>query len=297
MHHAADIDPVDVDGEEAEQGRTVRPGVDRRVHDCVVQVLPLHGGMIADHNIAVIEPTVGLQPVTDRGPDGIGDEGRHAARRLGDELPVHVHQPDREVLVFVDIGTECRARDVGVDLVGDGNDAEPDDLERDRIDLYGGVRGLDGSIHRLSPLSVRASSARTSLGPDRFIRMIIAEICGPFCRRLALPRVVHAGRAGLKPAPQIIVPCRQGKMPKRSRISCRQRKSSASYHANEPDRTLAHSRQRCLPSSHSPPHSMRISPMPPISKRSPGQISVVEPYSSMTAGPSAANPGSSTSRS
>ena len=44
------------------------------------------------------------------------------------------------------------------------------------------------------------------------------------------------------------------------------------------------------------PHDRRISCRRPISKRSPGQTSVVDPYSSMTAGPLAAKPGLSIAR-
>ena len=48
--------------------------------------------------------------------------------------PVGADQADREVVVFVDVGAERRALDVGVDLVGDRHEAVPDHLERDRID-------------------------------------------------------------------------------------------------------------------------------------------------------------------
>src|SRR5262249_1730802 len=49
--------------------------------------------------------------------------------------------------VFVDIGAERRALDVGVDLVGDRNEAMPDHFERDRIDGESGV----GSVLHMAP--------------------------------------------------------------------------------------------------------------------------------------------------
>ena len=104
--------------------------------------------------------------------------------------PSRVGEADREILVFVDIGAEGGALDIGVDLIGDRDEAVADHLERDRID---GV------------------AARPSA------RLIAS--------------MLHAASA--QPRPQW----------------------------------------------------MRISPSAPISKRSPGQTRVVEPYSSIKAGP------------
>ena len=46
-------------------------------------------------------------------------------------------QADGEIVVFVDVGAERRARDVGVDLVGDRHQAVADHLERDRDRPFG----------------------------------------------------------------------------------------------------------------------------------------------------------------
>ncbi len=127
---------MDVDGEEPEQRRAVGAAVDRRVHHRVVEVLALNGGVIADDDVALEQPlaAIDLEPVPHRGTDRIGDEGRHAAGRLGHQLTGGIHQADGEILVFVDIGAERRARDVGVDLIGDADEAVADHLQRDGID-------------------------------------------------------------------------------------------------------------------------------------------------------------------
>jgi hypothetical protein len=51
--------------------------------------------------------------------DGVGDEDRHAAGALRDQLAVGAHEADRKVFVFINVGTESRARDIGIDLISD----------------------------------------------------------------------------------------------------------------------------------------------------------------------------------
>ena len=121
--------------------RAIRPGIDRRVHHRVVEVLALHRGVIAEHDVAVMQPllAVDLQSVAHRHADGVGDERRHAAGALRDQLAVGADEADGEVVVLVDVGRERRALDVGVDLVGDRDEPVPDHFERDRIDGGGDV--------------------------------------------------------------------------------------------------------------------------------------------------------------
>ena len=135
-HRSADIDPVHIDGEEADQGVALGPDMDGRVHDGVVEVLALHRRVVAEHHVAGVKPLapVDLQSVAHRHADRVGDERRHAAGALRDQLSVGVGEPDREVVVLVDIGAERGALDVGVDLVGDRHQAMPDHFERDRVD-------------------------------------------------------------------------------------------------------------------------------------------------------------------
>ena len=60
---------------------------------------------------------------------------------------VGIGEPDREVVVLVDVGAERRALDVGVDLVGDRDEAVPDHLERDRIDGERGAVVVGDVLH------------------------------------------------------------------------------------------------------------------------------------------------------
>ena len=112
-------------------------------------MLALHGGVVAEHDVAVVQArlAVDLQAVAHRHADGVGDERRHAAGALRDQLPVGADEADREVVVLVDIGTERRALDVGVDLVGDRHEAVTDHLERDRIELGRRFFAADDFLH------------------------------------------------------------------------------------------------------------------------------------------------------
>ena len=52
---AADVDPVTIDGEESDQLIALGAGKNRCVHDRVIEMLPLHGGMIADDHVAFVQ--------------------------------------------------------------------------------------------------------------------------------------------------------------------------------------------------------------------------------------------------
>ncbi len=104
-------------------------------------MLALHGGVIADHDIAVVETlaAVDREPIPHRAiPTRIGHEWRHAAGALGDELAFWPGQADGEIVVLVDLGTESGTLDVGIDLVGDRDQAMADHFERDRVHSGGG---------------------------------------------------------------------------------------------------------------------------------------------------------------
>src|SRR5262245_54801407 len=82
----ADVDPVNIDGKEANQNETLWSSVDRSVHHCIVQMLSLNRGMVAHHHVAVVEAggAIDCQTVADRHADGVGDEDWHTARALRD---------------------------------------------------------------------------------------------------------------------------------------------------------------------------------------------------------------------
>ena len=72
--------------------------------------------------------------IAHRHADRVGNEDRHTAGALGDELTIRTYQPNGEIFVLVYVRTKGRARDVRVDLIGDRNDAVTDDFEGDGID-------------------------------------------------------------------------------------------------------------------------------------------------------------------
>src|SRR6185437_12294815 len=151
---AADVDPVHIDREKADE-LARRAGIDRRIHHRVVEMLALDAGRIADDDVALVQPlgTVELQPVAHRAADGVGDEDRHAAIALRDQPAGLVRHADGIVLVFIDIGAEGGAGDIGVDLVGDRDDAVSDHFEGDGIDAGRGLSAIHA--HRLSWLAPR----------------------------------------------------------------------------------------------------------------------------------------------
>ena len=99
-------------------------------------MLALNRGMIAQHDVAVVQPFAAIdsEPVAHGHADRVGNEDRHAAGALRDQFAVGAHQPDGEVLVFIDVRTESGARDIRIDLVSDRHEAVADDFERDGID-------------------------------------------------------------------------------------------------------------------------------------------------------------------
>ena len=133
---AADVDPVNIDGKEADQHVALRPGIDRSVHHGIVQMLTLNRGVIAQHDVAVVQPFAAIdsEPVAHGHADGVGDEDRHAAGALRDQFAVGAHQPDGKVFVFINVGTESGARDIRIDLISDRHEAVADDFECDGID-------------------------------------------------------------------------------------------------------------------------------------------------------------------
>src|SRR5262249_15662229 len=82
----ADVDPVNVDGKEANQNGALWSGVDWSVHHRIVQMLSLNRGMVAYPHVAGVGGggPVGCQTVAHRHADGVGDEDRHTAGALRD---------------------------------------------------------------------------------------------------------------------------------------------------------------------------------------------------------------------
>ena len=84
-------------------------------------MLTLNRGVIAQHDVAVVQPFAAIdsEPVAHGHADGVGDEDRHAAGALRDQVAVGAHEADRKVFIFVNVGTKSRARDIGIDLISD----------------------------------------------------------------------------------------------------------------------------------------------------------------------------------
>ena len=74
-------------------------------------MLALNCRVIAQDHVAVVQTLAPVdgQSIADRHAHRIGDEHRHAAGALGDQLTVCADQPDGKIFVFVNIGTEGRA--------------------------------------------------------------------------------------------------------------------------------------------------------------------------------------------
>ena len=133
--HAADVEVMHVDAEEADHLVAVPAGVDRRVHHRIVEMLPLHGRMVAEDEVAVLQPVqpVDVEPIDHRAADAVGDECRDAFLALGDEIAVGADEGDRVIAIFGDVMAECHAGDIGLDLIGDGDDAVAQHLDGDQI--------------------------------------------------------------------------------------------------------------------------------------------------------------------
>ena len=98
-----------------------RAGIDRRVHHRVVEMLALHGGVIADDDVAMVQPLAAVDFRARRAPPCRPNRRRKAACRrcIARQMAVGADQADGEIVIFVDIGAERGALDVGVDLIGD----------------------------------------------------------------------------------------------------------------------------------------------------------------------------------
>ena len=79
-----------VDREETDQRAKIGPGVDRRVHHGVVQMLALDSSVIAQNDVAMVQSLASVdgEAVAYRHTDGIGDKNWHAAGALRDQLAV-----------------------------------------------------------------------------------------------------------------------------------------------------------------------------------------------------------------
>src|SRR5262245_1123787 len=84
--NTADVDPVNIDGKEANQNGALWSGIDWSVHHRIVQMLSLNRGMVAYHHVAVVEAggAIGRQTVAHRHADGVGNEDWHTAGALRD---------------------------------------------------------------------------------------------------------------------------------------------------------------------------------------------------------------------
>jgi hypothetical protein len=57
---AADIDPMDIGGEQSDPCRLARADEDRRVHHRVIEMLSLHYGVVADYDVAMMQPFLAI---------------------------------------------------------------------------------------------------------------------------------------------------------------------------------------------------------------------------------------------
>jgi hypothetical protein len=65
--------------------------------------------------------------IAHRHADRVGNEDRHTAGALGDEITIRTYQPNGEIFILVYVRAEGRTGDVRVDLIGDRDDAVTDD--------------------------------------------------------------------------------------------------------------------------------------------------------------------------
>ncbi len=138
--------------------RTAGAGVNRRIHHGVVQVLSLNRRVIAQEHVTVLQALAAIdgEAIAHRHADRIGNEDRHAAGALGDQLTIRAYQPNGEIFILVYVRAEGRARDVRVDLIGDRNDAVTDDFEGDGVNRWRGCCELCLCFHqRITHKSLR----------------------------------------------------------------------------------------------------------------------------------------------
>ena len=99
-------------------------------------MLALNRRVIAYDHVTVVQTVASVdgQPIAHGHADRVGDEHRHAAGALRDQLAIRADESDGKVFVFVDVRAERRARNIRVNLISDRNDAMTDHFECDRID-------------------------------------------------------------------------------------------------------------------------------------------------------------------
>jgi hypothetical protein len=99
-------------------------------------VLALNRCVIAQEHVTLLQAfaTIHCKAIAHRHANRVGNEDRHAAGALRDELTVRAHQPHGKIFILIYVRAEDCARDVSVDLIGDRDDAVADDLEGDRVD-------------------------------------------------------------------------------------------------------------------------------------------------------------------
>ena len=79
-----------IDREETDQRAKIGPGVYRRLHHGVVQMLALNSSVIAQNDVAMVQALTSVdgEAVAYRHTDGICDKNWHAASALRDQLAV-----------------------------------------------------------------------------------------------------------------------------------------------------------------------------------------------------------------
>ena len=131
---AADVDPVRAHHQEHQQLALVEVG---HVDDDVVEVLAGDRLVVGDDDVARLEAVGAVAPhaVGDENAE-VGDEVRHAADVLRNELALGVEQRGAIVAHLVDHHVVGGALQVGRHLVGDGGQGVADHFERDGVELH-----------------------------------------------------------------------------------------------------------------------------------------------------------------
>ena len=174
-----------VDGEETDQlALSRRAGVDRRVHDRVVEMLALYRRMIADDHIAFMQPhrAINLEPIAcTPAPTASATKIGLAAIALRDQPAIGIRHADRIVLVFINIRTERRAGHIRVDLIVDRDNAVADDFESDRIDglLLGHVAYSAASLWQRMRISRNSPISNVSPGHTTVVAPYSSITAGP----------------------------------------------------------------------------------------------------------------------
>src|SRR6185437_6157353 len=130
---AADIDPMRPHHREQHQLALEEIG---HIDDDVVEVLPRHGLVVHDEDIAGGEAVLAIDPDAVGDDDAeIGDEMRDAADILAEQLALGVDEGGAEIPYLVDHHIVGGALQIGRHLVGDRRQGVAQHFERDRIQL------------------------------------------------------------------------------------------------------------------------------------------------------------------